>query len=410
MKVLLINHFPLTGSGSGVYTYNLAKGLVNLGIEVGIVYPDNIESETNNTKIRLYPVMFKGENSTLFEIGYNFPCFTTHPRSTKNFKELSREEKIKYEALFLEKIKKAVDEFKPDIIHAQHIWTLAGLSALIANNYDIPLILTCHGTDLIGLEDELKQCQYWGSFHAKNAVKYADKIIAISNQNKEKTEKMFPNEKDKIVLIPNGVDNEVFYIQENIDKKEILKRYGIVKNFDKIVSFAGKFTEIKGVDVLLDAAKLYENEDVLTIVAGDGVLREKLTEYSKKLNLKNIVFIGNRNQNELSQIYNISDVLAMPSRSEAFGLVAAEAGMCGTPVVASNVGGLTDFVTPDVGFLFEVNNSKELAAKINCILNKNVIFDRKKISQKTSEKYSQNQVAIRIKNLYESILPKKMRL
>ena len=59
MKILLINHFPLTGSGSGVYTYNIAKSLAKLGNEVCIIFPEN-ELVEGNEKIKLHPVYFNG--------------------------------------------------------------------------------------------------------------------------------------------------------------------------------------------------------------------------------------------------------------------------------------------------------------------------------------------------------------
>ena len=86
MKILLINHFPLAGSGSGTYTKNLAVSLARLGIQVTVILPENTEDFTPVPGIRLVPVYFTPEDGSEAPEGalpFNFPCFTTHPRSTK---------------------------------------------------------------------------------------------------------------------------------------------------------------------------------------------------------------------------------------------------------------------------------------------------------------------------------------
>jgi len=87
MRVLLINHFPLEGSGSGTYTRNVAIHLAKLGHEVCIIFPENSEHFRKLTDIKLHPVFFC-ENATGYSgLSFNFPCFTTHPRSTFTFYE-----------------------------------------------------------------------------------------------------------------------------------------------------------------------------------------------------------------------------------------------------------------------------------------------------------------------------------
>lgn len=195
--------------------------------------------------------------------------------------------------LFIKAIEEEIKVFQPDIIHSGHIWTLSN----IAGNYDIPLIITAHGTDLIGFEKSeryKKECY--------EAYKKAKKIITISQDNKNLVDSIFGNEKS--VLIPNGYDPEIFY-PENIDKNLFLKQFGINKNYKNIISFAGKFTKEKGIDTLLKAAKIYENEDILTIIAGNGELFEQMNNLKNDLKIKNVIFIKNQPHNVLRQLYNI---------------------------------------------------------------------------------------------------------
>ena len=131
MKVLMVNHFPLEGSGSGTYTKSIAAHLTKQGHEVCAVFPENSPS-ADIPGVRLIPVMFSAKGAkrrTKKEhLPFNFPCFTTHPRSTTTFADLSSEEFAQYLAAFDAAIQKAVMEFQPDIIHAQHIWCLSWLA------------------------------------------------------------------------------------------------------------------------------------------------------------------------------------------------------------------------------------------------------------------------------------------
>ena len=167
-----------------------------------------------------------------------------------------------------------------------------------------------------------------------------------------------------------------------------------------------KLTNFKGVDVLLDSAPMYENSDTLTLIAGDGELRQSLEEQAKKLNLQNVVFLGNQPQNILKSIYNIANCSIVPSRREPFGLVAAEAMLCGAPVIATNQGGLPDFVTPDVGILVDVEDPKGLANAINSILNGEKVLDRQEIAKKIKGSYSQDSLIHEFEEVYKNAINK----
>ena len=88
-----------------------------------------------------------------------------------------------YETLFYNTIEKAITEFKPDIIHAQHVWTLAGLSAKACEKYKLPMVTTCHGTYLMGILKEEQEGINWGRNWAKYASDYSDSIITISEDS-----------------------------------------------------------------------------------------------------------------------------------------------------------------------------------------------------------------------------------
>lgn len=90
----MINHFPLEGSGSGVYTKNLAKELTTRGHKVKVVFPENTKVPSEEFEIR--PIFFDGAKKIDYEIDYNFPCFTSHPRSNNTFYRLDDGQIRKY--------------------------------------------------------------------------------------------------------------------------------------------------------------------------------------------------------------------------------------------------------------------------------------------------------------------------
>lgn len=392
MKVLLINHFPLTGSGSGVYTMNIAKSLVAKGHEVCIIMPENETNFKVGGGIKLRPVYFYKEEKINGQLPFNFPCFTTHPRSVNNFFTMTEEELNAYIHAFDQAIKEEVYSFKPDVIHVQHIWILAS----IACKYDIPVVITAHGTDILGHEQSKRFHKY-----TKDAARKCKYIISISEDNQNLILKNFPEVKNKLTLMKNGYDEKVFY-QEKYEKKKVLEELNILKDYQKIVCFAGKLTEIKGIDLILKAAKKYETEEITTLIAGNGELLEDLQKMKDKLHLKHVYFLKNQSQEMLRKIYNISDVSLVPSRYEAFGLVAIEALACSTPVIASCVGGLPGIINKEVGVVIDIDDSDALAKNIIKILNKELVFNRNKIAEYAYQNYSQSLFIDHIIQIYQN--------
>jgi len=351
MKVLIMNHFPLEGSGSGIYTKNLARELSERGNQVTVIFPEHENKEYEGFKSRV--IKFNNGKGNDYDIDFNFPCFTTHPISNNTYYNLSEEQIEEYVEAFYEATKEEIELLKPDVIHAQHLW----ITPYVASKFAIPYVVTAHGTDLKGFVKDERYHKY-----ALEGAKKASKIITISNQVDREVTELYKI-KDNKELIMNGYDENLF-IRTEMNIKDELEKFGIIKVTDHIVSFAGKLADFKGVDVLLRAAKIYEkklNNNVTTIIAGDGELREPLLKLKDELGLVNVHFIGHVNQEQLVSLYNIADVSTVPSRTEPFGLVAIEALACGTPVVGTNQGGLPDFINSKVGTLVPVEDYQALA-------------------------------------------------
>lgn len=396
MRILILNHFPLEGSGSGIYTKNLARELSEMGHIVKVVFPEHevIKSDVFETRT----ILFKGPNTENPEMNYNFPCFTSHPRSNITYYELTDSEIEEYVQKFVDVTKEEVELFKPDIIHAQHLW----ITPYAASLTNIPYIVTAHGTDLKGFVKDKRYHKY-----ALEGAKKAKKIITISEQVDREVGELYNVSKEKKELIMNGYDENLFKVK-NLKKFDVLEDFNLSDKPEHIISFAGKLTHFKGVDVLLKAAKIYENEikgEVLTLIAGNGELYEKLNKMKSELKLEHIRFLGHINQEQLVDLYNIADVSTVPSRTEPFGLVAIEALACGTPVVGTNQGGLPDFLINEVGTLVPVEDDLALAdAIMGEINNENKKKRRKCAAEYAVKNFSWKRSIGAVCLIYESIV------
>jgi len=359
MRILLVNHFPLIGSGSGTYTLNVAKGLVKLGHNVLVLVPEH-------TFIDGYPfpvetLIFNNGKGTNFDLPFNFPCFTTHPRSNVTFYELDDWQIHTYTNAWHMAIRRSIEAFHPDIIHANHVWIIP----YVVSAMDIPYVITCHGTDLIGFRKDPRYREM-----ALRAAEKASAIIAISYSVAAEAKTTYGLTEDKVHVIEGGFDPKIFRPMPYIQKKDVLASIGITVAQDKpMVVFVGKLTAFKGVDTLLRAAIIYESmlPGVHTLIIGDGEQKESLRNLSRKLGLKGIHFVGHQSQRVIAQVYNVADVCVFPSHKEPFGLVAVEALACGCPVIATKAGGFQEYINQQVGVLVPVNDYKTLA---NAIFNK----------------------------------------
>ncbi len=195
--------------------------------------------------------------------------------------------------------------------------------------------------------------------------KKAQFIIAISNQVKKDILDLFDIDEKKIKVVFNGFNSNIFNIRD-INNQKLLNELGLPLEVGKVICFVGKLTHFKGVDVLIKAASIYEKvlDNVITLIVGYGELYDELVNLTNEMGLKRFYFLGHQHQNTVSKIYNLADLAIVPSRKEAFGLVAIEALACGTPVIGTINGGLQDFINEDVGSLVKPDSPEELAEKV----------------------------------------------
>jgi glycosyltransferase involved in cell wall biosynthesis len=241
------------------------------------------------------------------------------------------------------------------------------------------------------------------------AAEGAGALVAISHQVAAETVATYGVPEEKVHLIWNGFDSDIFKVIPGATRAAVLRELGIAEDGDgrPLVSFVGKFTDFKGIDVLLRAAAQYEQAipGIRTLLVGHGQLFEEMGQLAHELGLQGVHFAGHQSQPVVARIYNAADVSVVPSRVEPFGLVAVEALACGTPVVATNKGGLPDFINERVGALVPVDDPDALAAAIVAEVNGG--------SKETKGKYAARYAAqgfswagqvAKIASLYEMVL------
>jgi glycosyltransferase involved in cell wall biosynthesis len=358
MKILLTNHFPLEGSGSGIYTQNVALELTELGHDVTCITPAN-ELATAAYPFAVKTVTFQSEDGDLPtpDMPFNFPCFTTHPRSNQTYYDLSGAQIDDYRNAFQRAIDAHIDSHGCDFIHAQHLWSVSTCAARTG----IPMVVTCHGTDLMGYERDPR-------FHADVAelIDRTGGVVCISEQVHADALAKVGVPPAKAHLIHNGFNGRIFNVAD-LDRDAVLNDFCLpTEGTRHVVTFVGKLTDFKGVDDLIRAAGIYEKElpGTITLIIGFGQLYDDLQSLCVETGATGVHFLGHQPQTEVARLYNIADLSVVPSRIEPFGLVAIEALATGTPVVATNAGGLPDFINDKVGALVPMNAPIDLAQAI----------------------------------------------
>lgn len=190
-----------------------------------------------------------------------------------------------------------------------------------------------------------------------------DRIITVSHNDEKYYRERYPRLKDKITTIPVPLNLEDFNIQNN--RTVLRQRYGLPEN-GKVVIFAGRFSKVKGIDLIIRAFSLL-NRDIPEshlLLVGKGEEEGNLRRLVSELNVKNVKFLGSISHEVMPEILNCSDVLVLASHTEGMPTVALEALACGIPVISTRVGDVPRIIRNErIGFLIDdrdVNEIKEL--------------------------------------------------
>ena len=262
--------------------------------------------------------------------------------------------KLKY-LLAGKKIKKIIKQIEPDIVHA-HFATSYGIACAISgiSNY----FLSVWGYDVY----EFPEKSIFHKLILKYSLKRANRILSTSSSMKEQTLK-FTNK--NIDITPFGVDTNIFKPIKEIKDNKFNNNMFVVGT---IKLLAPKY----GIDYLIRGFKLfndkYNNNNFQLRIGGDGPDEKKLKKLAYDLGInEKVVWLGYIDQEEVIKELNLFDIAVIPSvsDSESFGVAAVEAQACETPVIVTNVGGLTESTKPGItSMAIQPRSPEEICEKL----------------------------------------------
>lgn len=309
---------------------------------------------------------------------------------------------------------------KYDLIHS-HYW-LSGLAAIqLQSRWDIPFVHMFHTLAKLKNQIAKSQNEIEGDYRINGeteTIGKSDKIIAATVDEKDQLMSLYDCCEEKIAIIPPGVDIGKFYPIPSDEAKDYLN----ITNNEKMLLFAGRIEPLKGVDTLIKAIAQMRKSDVLSecphylyIIGGDPDEKKeeidneiiRLRELCLQLGVGDlIIFSGKKNQDTLQYYYSAAEIVVMPSNYESFGMVALEAMACGTPVVATQVGGLQHLVKNNItGFTIPHNDPDALEEKMTRLICQPAL--REKMSLQCVEyarSYSWEMITPQIIDLYRTLI------
>jgi len=233
-----------------------------------------------------------------------------------------------------------LEVFRPraDVIHAHYLFPTGAFALIPARLRRSPLVLFSHGSDVL-----LADRRWPIGTLTRTAVRHAQRVVVPSEDHARIVCDTFGLSRERVDVIPSGVDVGCF---SPGDMGESRRYLGLAKD-ERYLLFIGALDDNKGkgcTDVLRAIADPMLG-DVRLIIVGEGPYREQLDKLVDDLGVRDCVsFRGSVDREGVVQLLRAADVLVVPSRRESLGLVALEARAVGTPVVATDVGGLPEYI------------------------------------------------------------------
>ena len=288
-----------------------------------------------------------------------------------------------------------------------HYWLSGWVGQALAQAWRAPHLVTFHTLALIKMQSRAGENEPPRRQQVEREVMAsADGIIAFSPHERDAMVRLYGADARRISLVPCGVDLSMF---KPWDQQEARQRLGL--NGDKVLLYVGRIESLKGLDLLLHtAAHLDTCEKVKVLVVGgdDGRQQEveRLRSLAQDLNVGDVFdFVGRVDQEQLPLYYSAADVCVVPSYYESFGLAALESMACGTPVVASRVGGLSTIVQHGrTGYLKSWRCPESFANSLEMIMSNRGLQDSMGLAaRRRAEGMGWDQVAGRITGLSETL-------
>jgi D-inositol-3-phosphate glycosyltransferase len=307
---------------------------------------------------------------------------------------------------------------KYDVIHS-HYW-MSGLAAELLSKAwgGTPVVNMFHTLGEMKNRVARSESEKAGEDRLKGerqVLRRADRIIVATLAEMTQLRFLYRADSRKMTVIPPGVDTSHFY---PIPADEA-KQYIGLKPENRMVLFVGRIEPLKGIDTLIQAMSCLDLQGMhrpvhLAIIGGDvDVSPEEMSEEMTRLQKMcddlcmggMVLFLGKRGQDTLPYYYSAAEVVVMPSLYESFGMVALEAMACGTPVIASEVGGLGYLVQNGItGYTIPDSDPAELCDKLSHLLgNADLRNQMGNAAAEYAADYAWNKVASQIIDVYKDV-------
>ncbi len=262
------------------------------------------------------------------------------------------------------------NQLQYDLIHS-HYWLSGLIGQQLQSLWQMPQAVMFHTLGAIknnlGIGEPEPDLRIESE---REVIRSCQRIVASTPGELQNLVKLYDATPEKIAVIPCGVNLNLF---QPVDRKLARSELGL--DHQKLILFVGRMDPLKGLEQLLMALAHMDGEKppMLLIVGGDGQSRSQMKaalEMVGRLHIEERVkFFGSVAQSRLPLFYSAADVCAIPSYYESFGMVALESLACGTPIVATDVGGMKNIVrNSEMGRIVNDNSPTNLAAEISVLI------------------------------------------
>ncbi|CAB4857501.1 unannotated protein [freshwater metagenome] len=297
-----------------------------------------------------------------------------------------------------------------DVVHANY-W-LSGLVAhRVKHELELPFVSTFHTLARVKAEGGDPE-PAWRERAEAEIINCADAICVSCTEEESQFRRLYGDPQGRIEIVSPGVEHAFFAPG---DKRGA--RHALGLGSGPVLLFVGRIQPLKGLDVAVRALSELHRPDARLLVVGGASGLEGSTEVARistiidSLGLRDqVIFVDPQPHHILSTYYRAADVVVVPSRSESFGLVALEAAACGTPVVASAVGGLLTLVDDGLtGYLVAGRDPSHFASRIATILNDPALATSMSVrAADRARRYTWSFAAARLRRVYSDLAVREL--
>ncbi|MFT8320536.1 MAG: N-acetyl-alpha-D-glucosaminyl L-malate synthase BshA [Bacillus sp. (in: firmicutes)] len=304
-----------------------------------------------------------------------------------------------YDIALSSKMAEVIKREELDLLHVHYAipHAVCAILAKQMSGRDVKIVTTLHGTDItvLGYEPSLTDSIRFG-------IEQSDVVTAVSESLRQQTyDLIHPN--NKIEVLYNFIDERVY---KKVQSTHLREEYAIQDN-EKIIIHVSNFRSVKRVpDVVKAFYYLSKKIPSKLLLVGDGPEMRNVMKLVDELHIRDkVLFLGK--QENLEELYSISDLMLLLSEKESFGLVALEAMACGVPCIGTNIGGIPEVIVDgETGFICELGDIEAIGEKAVCLLNdeeRHQQFSFRSI-QRVKEHFRAGLIVNQYEQIYETLM------